>query len=50
MKKLKLILVTVIMLFSSIQVTVQKKKQAAPSRLGPIEMPEDAEVKVMPGD
>ncbi|KFE97071.1 hypothetical protein [Chryseobacterium luteum] len=50
MKNSKLVLVAVVMLFSAVNVTAQKKKQAAPSRPGPLEMPKDAEIKVMPGD
>lgn len=50
MKNLKLVLAAIVMLFSAVNVTAQKKKSAAPSRPGPIEMPKDTEVKIMPGD
>jgi hypothetical protein len=50
MKNSKLAVAVALMLFSAVNVAAQKKKPAAPSRPGPIEMPADAEVKVMPGD
>lgn len=49
MKNLKLVLTAVVMLFSAVNVTAQKKKSAAPSQRGPMEMPKDAEVQVMAG-
>jgi len=49
MKNSKLVLAAILMLFSAVNVTAQKKKPAAPSRPGPLEMPKDTEIKVMPG-
>ncbi|MFN1215754.1 hypothetical protein ACKW6Q_02095 [Chryseobacterium kwangjuense] len=47
MKNSKLVLAAALLLFSAMNVTAQKKKSAAPSKRGPMEMPKDAEVQVM---
>lgn len=49
MKNSKLVLAAALMLFSAVNITAQKKKAAAPSKRGPMEMPKDAAVQVMPG-
>lgn len=49
MKNSKLALAAAVMLFSAMNVTAQKKKPAASSKRGPMEMPKDTEVQVMAG-
>lgn len=50
MKHSKLILASAVMLFSGATVSAQKKKPAAPTGSGPIEMPADAKVHVIPDE
>ncbi|KPE52837.1 hypothetical protein [Chryseobacterium indologenes] len=50
MKYSKLLVAAALMLFSGMTVNAQKKKPAASSKSGPIEMPKDTEIKVMSGE
>lgn len=50
MKIFKFISVVIAMVFFGITANAQKKKPAAPSKSGPIEMPADTEIQPIPND